>query len=157
MLLLLRNVFWTLLIPGIVTAYVPWRVLGAGRTIFDRSFAQLSGLAIVALGALVILACVVEFATRGRGTLSPLDPPRALVIRGLYRYVRNPMYVGATLAILGQALYAQSLPVVLYWAIWFAWVNVIVLAYEEPALRRMFGPAYGEYCRRVPRWIPAMS
>lgn len=90
----------------------------------------------------------------GRGTLSPVDPPRELVIRGLYRYVRNPMYVGVSLIVLGEAALTRSRALLLYWAVFFAAVNVFVIGYEEPNLRRRFGESYERYTQRVGRWIP---
>jgi protein-S-isoprenylcysteine O-methyltransferase Ste14 len=108
------------------------------------------------VGALLLAASVLEFARRGRGTLSPVDPPRHLVVRGLYRYVRNPMYLSVTAIVLGEVLLSRSLALAIYWAIWFLAVNLFVLGYEEPTLRRQFGASYDEYCRQVGRWIPTI-
>jgi protein-S-isoprenylcysteine O-methyltransferase Ste14 len=154
-LLALRSLLWTILLPGVVAGYVPWSVFG-----LDRARVNLAnplgdlGLLCIALGAALLAACVFEFARSGRGTLSPLDPPTTLVVRGLYRHVRNPMYLSVTLIILGQALVARSSALFLYWGCWFAVVNLFVIAYEEPALRRQFGESYEAYARRVGRWIP---
>ncbi|MBA2457387.1 MAG: isochorismatase family protein [Gemmatimonadales bacterium] len=81
--------------------------------------------------------------------LSPLDPPRASVIRGLYRHVRNPMYLAVSLIVLGEVLLTRSRDLFGYWAIWFAAVNLIVRVYEEPGLRRQFGDAYERYAAAV--------
>jgi protein-S-isoprenylcysteine O-methyltransferase Ste14 len=108
----------------------------------------------IGLGAALLAACIVEFARRGRGTLSPVDPPRQLVVRGLYRYVRNPMYLAVTMILLGEALLLGSSDLVVYWAGFFLAANVFIIAYEEPYLSRHFGAAYTEYTRRVGRWIP---
>jgi protein-S-isoprenylcysteine O-methyltransferase Ste14 len=86
--------------------------------------------------------------------LSPADPPRELVVRGLYRYVRNPMYVSVSLIVLGEAVLAWSRPLLVYWAVWFVVVNIFVIGYEEPTLRRRFGEAYAQYTRQVGRWLP---
>jgi protein-S-isoprenylcysteine O-methyltransferase Ste14 len=103
----------------------------------------------------VLLAlCILEFARRGRGTLSPVDPPRTLVIQGLYRYVRNPMYLSVTLIVLGEVLLTRSRGLLSYWVIWFVAVNLFVLGYEEPTLRRQFGDAYERYSAAVGRWWP---
>jgi len=154
--LALRSVLWSILVPGIVVGYVPWQFVGPSETRLDSTnIAQLAGLACVAVGAALMTTCIVEFARSGRGTLSPLDPPRQLVVRGFYRYVRNPMYLGATVVLLGEALVRQSRALVVYWVVWFVWVNVFVIAYEEPSLRRRFGASYEEYTRRVGRWIPS--
>jgi protein-S-isoprenylcysteine O-methyltransferase Ste14 len=98
--------------------------------------------------------CIWEFARRGRGTLAPVDPPRTLVVQGLYRYVRNPMYLSVTMIVLGEALLTGSRALLAYWAVWFLAANLFVIGYEEPTLRRRFGPAYDRYRATVGRWVP---
>jgi protein-S-isoprenylcysteine O-methyltransferase Ste14 len=98
--------------------------------------------------------CIWEFARRGRGTLAPVDPPKTLVVQGLYRYVRNPMYVSVTTIVLGEALLTGSRALLAYWAVWFLAVNLFVIGYEEPTLHRRFGPAYERYRATVGRWVP---
>lgn len=150
-----RSILWTVLLPGLFAGYVPWSYFGLGRVQLDLfSPTHLLGLFCIGSGALLLAACIFEFARSGRGTLSPVDPPRHLVVRGLYRHVRNPMYLSVTIIVLGEALVADSLPLTAYWALWFSAVNVFVIGYEEPALRRQFGVSYDEYARRVGRWIP---
>jgi protein-S-isoprenylcysteine O-methyltransferase Ste14 len=102
-----------------------------------------------------LAACVWEFARSGRGTLAPLDPPTHLVVRGLYRYVRNPMYLSVTTIVCGELLLTRSLALFTYWVIWFACVNLFVIGYEEPTLRRQFGASYERYTEAVARWIPS--
>src|SRR5512133_2491849 len=107
--LALRSLAWTILIPGVVAGYVPWRFFGLSRAQPDlRAPAHVLGLLCMLLGAALLLACIFEFARSGCGTLSPLDPPRRLVVRGLYRYVRNPMYLAVTTILLGETLLAGS-------------------------------------------------
>jgi protein-S-isoprenylcysteine O-methyltransferase Ste14 len=89
-----------------------------------------------------------------RGTPAPIDAPKELVVKGPYRYVRNPMYVGVLLAILGEAVYYETLLLVVYAAAAFLVVHTFVTTYEEPTLQRLFGEAYGRYRRRVGRWVP---
>jgi protein-S-isoprenylcysteine O-methyltransferase Ste14 len=157
-LLAWRSLFWAIVIPGVLAGYVPWRYFGLRDARIDwTSPIDLLTVGIIATGVLLLTACIVEFTRTGRGTLSPLDPPRHLVVRGLYRYVRNPMYLSVTIIALGEALLARSRALAIYWIIWFAWVNIFVIGYEEPALRRQFGPSYDEYTRRVRRWIPRFS
>lgn len=157
MWLTVRSAFWTVLLPGVVAGYVPWRFFGVDRTRVDwRSPVDLSGVLFLAGGVVLLLTCIVEFARRGRGTLSPADPPRRLVATGVYRYVRNPMYVAVTMILLAEAVLVRSPALVWYWAIWFVAVNVFVVAYEEPALRGQFGASYDEYTRAVGRWIPRL-
>ena len=153
--LALRSIIWTILLPGIVAGYVPWRFFGLGQTQFDlTSPTQFLGLVCIGLGVVLLAACIFEFARSGRGTLSPADPPRQLVVRGLFRYVRNPMYLSVTMIILGEALVAHSVALAVYWAVWFVGANLFVIGYEEPALRQRFGESYDQYTQRVARWIP---
>jgi protein-S-isoprenylcysteine O-methyltransferase Ste14 len=153
--LAVRSAVWTILLPGFFAGYVPWRFFGVGGATLDPSDpAQLVGLLCGAAGTALLAACIFEFARSGRGTLSPVDPPRRLVVRGLYRYVRNPMYLSVTMIVLGEALVARSAALGVYWALWFIAANLFVRGYEEPTLRRTFGSDYDDYTRRVGRWIP---
>ena len=88
--------------------------------------------------------------------MSPLDPPRELVVRGLYRYARNPMYLSVTTIVFGEAMLTRSSALAVYGIVWFAFVNLFVIGYEEPTLREMFGRSYEDYTRRVGRWIPTL-
>ncbi len=99
-----------------------------------------------------------EFAIRGRGTPAPFDPPRRLVVTGLYRWVRNPMYVGMGLMLIGEMLLMPQIWREMAGLIAFLWIAVTVMVVfgEEPALRRQFSDDYEEYCRHVPRWIPRL-
>jgi protein-S-isoprenylcysteine O-methyltransferase Ste14 len=155
MLLFLRSLLWTIILPGFFAGYLPWRYFGLGRAMFDLSGpVQVAGHALMALGAALLAICVFEFARSGRGTLSPMDPPRHLVVRGLYRHVRNPMYLSVTTLVLGEFVVTRSLGLAVYWVIWFGITNLFVIGYEEPTLRRQFGESYDAYRRQVPRWIP---
>lgn len=152
-----RSLLWTILLPGFFGGYVPWRYFGLDRVESDPANpVHVLGLICMVLGALLLAACIVEFARSGRGTLSPLDPPRRLVVRGLYRYVRNPMYLSVTTLVLGETLLTQSTALAAYLAVWFLAVNLFVIGYEEPTLRRMFGDSYDEYTKQVGRWIPRL-
>ena len=153
--LALRSLLWTILLPGFFAGYVPWRFFGLGRVGFNLfSPAYILGLFCVGGGTALLAACIMEFARSGRGTLSPVDPPRRLVVRGLYRYVRNPMYLSVTMIVLGEGLLTRSTALGVYWAIWFLGANIFVIGYEEPTLRRRFGPSYDEYTQQVGRWVP---
>jgi protein-S-isoprenylcysteine O-methyltransferase Ste14 len=153
-LLAARSALWAILLPGIFAGYLPWRYFGLGRAPASFGAVQAAGLLCMGLGIALLVTCIVEFARRGRGTLSPLDPPRHLVVRGLYRYVRNPMYLSVTIIVLGEALWIGSRTLAMYWAIWFAAAHLFVVGYEEPHLRERFGSSYDAYARRVRRWIP---
>jgi len=112
------------------------------------------GLAAIGIGVVLLGTCIWEFARRGRGTLAPVDPPTTLVVQGLYRYVRNPMYLSVTMIVLGEALLTGSRALLAYWAVWFLAVNLFVIGYEEPTLRRRFGAAYDRYRATGGRWVP---
>ena len=115
---------------------------------------QIRGLGVGTLGAAVALWCVLAFAYVGRGTPAPFDPPRRLVERGPYRYVRNPMYLGGALALAGAAAFFESPALLGFTALFLMATHLFVVFYEEPTLRRLFGEAYDAYCRRVHRWVP---
>lgn len=157
MLLTLRSLLWAILLPGVVAGYVPWTVFGVRDVALDPSRpGHLIGLGLIAGGIVLLFLCIVDFARIGRGTLSPVDPPTRLVVRGLYRYVRNPMYLSVTAILLGEVLLTRSRGLAGYWLAWFALVNAFVIGYEEPTLRRQFGQSYEDYTRQVGRWIPAL-
>ncbi len=153
--LALRSLLWTILLPGFFAGFVPLQFFGLAHVPVRMTNPQhLVGLVAITLGAALLLTCIWEFARSGRGTLSPVDPPRELVVRGLYRYVRNPMYLSVTLVVFGEVLLTGSRPLLLYWAVWFVAVNLFVIGYEEPTLRRRFGESYERYTRDVGRWLP---
>jgi protein-S-isoprenylcysteine O-methyltransferase Ste14 len=145
------------LLPGMLGGYFPWRYFGLREAQPDPSnLRDLAGIVCISVGAVLLGACIWEFARSGRGTLSPVDPPRELVVQGLYRYVRNPMYLSVTLIVLGEVLLTRSRGLLLYWMIWFIGVSLFVIGYEEPNLRRRFGAAYDQYTQKVGRWLPTI-
>jgi len=97
-----------------------------------------------------------DFAANGRGTLAPVDPPRTLVVRGLYRYVRNPMYVGVMTILLGESLFFASTTLLRYAIGCFVAFHLFIMLYEEPTLRSKFGESYITYCSAVNRWLPRL-
>lgn len=112
------------------------------------------GVLCMALGAPIALACIATFVVRGRGTPAPFDAPRQLVAAGPYRWVRNPMYLGAGLVVVGYGFYVRSVSVlVLVTAMWIA-IHLFVYFYEEPTLRTKFNGSYENYCHEVSRWMP---
>ena len=156
MLILLRALTYATLFVAFFLVVVPQRILAASGIVrpSDVGPAQAAGLVLVALGAVVVLWCVLTFALVGKGTPAIFDPPRKLVIAGPYRWVRNPMYIGGGLVSLGAALFYQSAGLALYTLLFFVVVHLLVLFYEEPHLGRMFGGPYDEYRRTVRRWVP---
>ncbi len=156
MLTLLRALTYATLFVALFLVIVPQRILtGSGVVPIDSfGFVQLIGLTIVALGFGLVLWCLVTFAFVGKGTAAPFDPPRQLVIVGPYRFVRNPIYIGAIIAMLGAALYFESAALALYALVVLIVTHLMVRLYEEPHLRRAFGQPYEDYLRSVHRWIP---
>jgi protein-S-isoprenylcysteine O-methyltransferase Ste14 len=117
---------------------------------------QTAGLAVAAVGLALFVTSLHRFATEGRGTLAPWDPPRELVVRGPYRYVRNPMISGVLLVLVGEALVLRSRSHFLWACTFFAINAVYIPLLEEPDLARRFGDSYREYCRHVPRLLPRL-
>lgn len=156
MFVLIRAVTYAALFIGLVLVFVPARVLSAAGIARPEAVGllQVGGMMIGATGAVVALGCVLAFVLAGRGTPAPFDPPRRLVIRGPYRHVRNPMYIGAGLALAGAALYYQSLELLGYAVVFLVVVHLFVVFHEEPTLKRSFGADYTAYCRTVRRWWP---
>lgn len=153
---LFKTAAFTLVVPGTVGVLIPFWIISAagGSESLPPASWRWIGVLPIAAGACIYFWCAFDFAVTGLGTPAPLDMPRSLVIRGLYRFVRNPMYVGVACLIVGQAILFASARVAVYVA--FLWVlfHLFVAYFEEPVLRRKFGVEYEEYCRRVPRWLP---
>lgn len=155
--LLVRNLFFTILQPGVVAGAVPWLIArGVGRTLAPDRFTLIryyAGLVIAIAGALLALYCIYLFMAVGRGTLSPAYPTRRLVDRSVYRWSRNPMYIGILMVLAGQMLYTGYWELGLYALVVFGVFHLYVTRFEEPRLRRDFGDEYARYCRRVNRWL----
>ena len=155
-MLALRSAFFALLVPGTVTILVPYGLASGEDAAALAHWGARQTLALVPMvfGAAILVQCIWDFAALGRGTLAPIDPPKLLVVRGLYRYVRNPMYVGALVMLLGEAWAVQSVSILAWTVTWFVFINGVVLFYEEPVLARRFGESYERYRQSVGRWIP---
>ena len=153
---LLRALAYSTLFIGLVLIFLPARVLeGAGVSAPPtRGLLQIAGVVVGLLGAGLALWCILIFPLVGRGTPAPFDPPRRLVVVGPYRWIRNPMYVGAALALAGASLYYESPALLAYLAGFLLATHLLVLGYEEPTLRRLFGDDYEAYSARVGRWWP---
>jgi protein-S-isoprenylcysteine O-methyltransferase Ste14 len=156
---LVRAITYAALFIGLVLVLLPARLLsGAGIASPEAiGAAQVAGAIVAVCGGLLALWCISSFALIGRGTPAPFDPPRRLVVGGPYARVRNPMYIGAILALGGASLFYQSLALLAYAAAFSVAAHVFVLFYEEPTLRQTFGDDYESYCRRVGRWWPRRS
>jgi protein-S-isoprenylcysteine O-methyltransferase Ste14 len=153
---LVRAITYAALFIGFVLVYLPsrflsWSGIAAPAT---TGAPQIAGMTMVTIGTVIALWCVCTFVFIGKGTPAPFDPPRKLVIRGPYRFVRNPMYIGAGMTLAGTALYYQSLSILFYAGLFFLITHLFVVLYEEPILRRTFGDQYEAYYRRTRRWWP---
>jgi protein-S-isoprenylcysteine O-methyltransferase Ste14 len=157
---LIRHLLSVAALPFVVTVLVPLWIARRNRTGLSvgpgglHVASQLLGLLLIAIGLVLFASSLRRFATEGEGTLAPWDPPRHLVVRGPYRYVRNPMISGVVFVVFGEALVLLSKPH-LTWALVFLGLNAVYIPLlEEPQLERRFGSAYAEYRRHVPRLIP---
>ena len=152
--LALRSLLFLVLIPGTVTGYIPWRILQATRHLFVPavSITTVLAMGVAMTGLTVLLRCVWDFFAAGRGTLAPFDPPKHLVVRGLYRFTRNPMYNGVLTLLLGEAWLFDSVALLEYALVVFVVFHLTVIIYEEPALESQFGESYRAYRAAVPRW-----
>lgn len=149
----LRSFLFLVIAPGTVAGYVPLVFLRRGPQIETGVSAYLA-FALWAIGLSILLWSFWNFLVQGRGTPAPIDPPKELVAVGFYRYVRNPMYVGIFLILLGHFLWFQYLWLLVYLGVVFLGFHLFVTLYEEPILKRKFGASYEHYLKRVPRWIP---
>lgn len=151
----LKTLLFTVIVPGTVAIYIPRWLLATeqAQASFDLGAARYLSLVLMALGAALYAWCAWDFTFTGKGTPAPLDPPKELVVRGLYRYTRNPMYVGVLTVLLGEALWFGSRRLLGYAGVVALFFNLFILLYEEPYLRWRFGDAYRRYCAAVPRWF----
>lgn len=141
-----------------VVGYVPWLIcrwhvhpLPEGM-----GWVRVLGALFMAAGVPALLDSFVRFALQGLGTPAPIFPTRRLVVSGLYRYVRNPMYVAATTTIFGEGLFFADVRVLAYGICAWAVSHLFILTYEEPTLQRTYGPEYQEFCANVNRWVPRL-
>jgi protein-S-isoprenylcysteine O-methyltransferase Ste14 len=152
------TIAFLLVAPGVVAGLVPWLLTGWDSSGWDSSgpplWLQAVGWLAVTAGAAVLLEAFARFVIEGIGTPAPVAPTHELVVGGLYRFVRNPMYLSVAALILGQAAILGSWLLVAYAAAFLATVWSFVHWYEEPSLRRRFGAAYDEYASHVPGWWP---
>ena len=144
--------------PGTLAVYIPWSITRwrIAPPLLEIPAFRILGAVMIAAGLPVLLDSFARFAIQGLGTPAPVAPPQRLVVTGLYRYVRNPMYVAVSLLIFGQALLFGSANLLEYGFIVWLGFFAFVLLYEEPTLRQKFGDEYRQYCARVPRWIPRL-
>jgi protein-S-isoprenylcysteine O-methyltransferase Ste14 len=153
---ILGSFLFLLLAPGMVAGVIPWWI--AQRRLHPALLGvpalRVVGVLLIAAGTPVVLDSFVRFAVQGLGTPAPVFPTRHMVVTGLYRYVRNPMYMGVGTVICGQGLLLGDVRLFAYAVLVWGLFYLFVLGYEEPKLRRSFGDEYREYSANVPRWLP---
>ena len=152
MILLLKNLLFTLIVPGTAAVYVP--LLLARSRPPASGIVFLLALFLLALGGVIYAWCVWDFAAFGRGTPAPIDAPKKLVVRGLYRYTRNPIYVGVLTVLVGWAVMFRATTLLVYALCVGICFHLFVVLYEERRLGQQFGAEYPDYCEKVGRWLP---
>ena len=150
--LFLKTALFTVIVPGTVAVLVPLFFV-ADRTVVGGPTLWLA-IVLFTLGIVLYLRIAWDFAVIGKGTPAPIDPPKRLVTRGLYRYSRNPMYISILTIIAAWAALFESAVLVVYAVVMFVIYSLIVRFFEEPHLAREFGHEYEEYAERVGRWLP---
>jgi protein-S-isoprenylcysteine O-methyltransferase Ste14 len=153
-MLLLRALISVAVLPGFFAGFLPWFIAKRDPWRVEGSD---WGTLLLGAGIGLLVLCVRDFLVIGRGTLAPWDPPRKLVVVGLYRYTRNPMYVAVFLILTGTAIVTGSPVVLAYMVVAMLIVHIRVLTYEEPILTKLFGDDYLAYKRQVNRWWPRVS
>ena len=149
------SLVFLLVAPGVMAGLVPWLITGWDST-DPPPVLQLAGVALIAAGTGILLSAFARFVVDGLGTPAPVAPPEHLVLTGLYRHVRNPMYVAVAATIVGQAALLGRPALLLYALAFMAAVAVFVYGYEQPVLSERFGAEYERYRDNVPAWWPRL-
>ena len=154
MKLFLKIALFTLVVPGAVAVLVPL-LLGGDRTVAGGAWLGLA-VCLFALGVALYVRAVWDFAVLGKGTPAPIDAPKRLVVRGIYRYSRNPLYIAMLTLIAGWAALFGTAVLVAYAAGLFVVYSLFIRFHEEPRLAREFGEEYAAYTQQVGRWLPRL-
>jgi len=152
-ILFLKSLVFTLIVPGTVAVILPTLITENNQ--LGSEWFNLSGLLLMAVAFVIYLWCVWDFVKWGKGTPAPIDAPKVLVIRGLYQYTRNPMYVAVLLFLIGWNLLYMLPDLLLYTGVVGLIFQLLVVFYEEPILMRVFATEYQDYKATVNRWLPA--
>jgi len=152
--LIIKVLLFTLLVPGSVILYFPYSfITKAGAHLQTANpFILVPALVFILIGAAIYIRCAWDFAVNGLGTPAPIDPPKKLVVTGLYRHTRNPMYLGVLLLLAAESLLFPGSGLLSYALSIAAVFHLFVVFYEEPTLDSRFGESYRAYCGKVPRW-----
>ena len=153
----LKSILYMGSLHGFFTFYLPYRLALADKTLLDFGIIHYLAFPLWLIGTLVIIWCSVDMVSKGRGTPAHFDPPKALIINGLYRYIRNPIYLGALLVQLGFILWFGSGIMICYFLFFVLAYYIMIVFIEEPVLKNKFGAAYDAYSKNVPRWIPRLQ
>ena len=153
----LKTILYMGSLHGFFTFYFPYQLAMLNASSFDFGISRYLPFPLWLLGTAIIIWCSIDMIQKGKGTPAHLDPPKKLIVNGLYRYVRNPIYLGALLVLLGYILWFGSGLIVIYFLMFLMAYQILITLIEEPILRNTFGQDYEEYCRRVPRWIPRLK
>jgi protein-S-isoprenylcysteine O-methyltransferase Ste14 len=153
---ILGSALFFVLAPCLAAGVIPWWISHwhVRPSLWDTGLTRTLGVPLIMAGVAGVVDSFARFALQGRGTPAPIAPPHHLVVSGLYRYVRNPMYVSVLAAIVGQALVLADWHLAAYAVLFWLACHAFVLLYEEPTLRRTFGAQFDDFCANVPRWIP---
>jgi protein-S-isoprenylcysteine O-methyltransferase Ste14 len=151
-----KTLIFTLFLPVVFIVLVPYFLVFSFKGWFAVDIGSLRyiGLIPMVFGVFMYIRCVWSFASLGKGTPAPFDPPKKLVVQGPYASTRNPMYVGVLSLVIGEAILFSSSVLFFYVVLMFLCFHLFVVIYEEPALRERFGDSYRNYCKSIPRWIP---
>jgi protein-S-isoprenylcysteine O-methyltransferase Ste14 len=141
---------------GFFTYYFPWQIASHDPGVVNIGLLRWLAVPLWGIGTLILLHCSIDIIRKGYGTPAHLDPPKALVVTGLYRYVRNPIYLGSLLIQLGTILWFGSSLLIPYFLFFTIAYHILIVFFEEPVLYRLYGSSYEEYVRKVPRWIPGL-
>jgi protein-S-isoprenylcysteine O-methyltransferase Ste14 len=152
----LKSFLFLILVAGLGAGYVPFALLPEIPQVDTGIFAYLA-FPLWLIGAVIVLWCFADFTFKGHGTPNPIDPPKDLVTTGVYRYVRNPIYVATLTIIIGHFLWFKTIWMLVYAVVVSLVFHLFVTLYEEPTLKRKFGAVYENYCASVPRWIPKIK
>ena len=154
---ILKTLAFTLVAPGTVVFLIPFLIMGPNGRVFSLEDWRPLGLLLIGMGLVLYFSSAWHFAVTGKGTPAPIDPPKKFVAKGFYRWMRNPMYVGGFFILTGEALLYYFWPLLVYLVVVSVVVNLFVIYYEEPTLKKKFGRTYESYRKRVPRWIPKFN
>lgn len=152
-MILFKTVIFSLLVPGTVVGIIPYLLITHTAAVFQIVLGpfRYGGVVPIIAGIAFYIASAKSFVIKGKGTPAPIDPPRLLVTSGPYRLTRNPILI-----LIGEVVLCESVVLLVYLFFICLAFNLFIVFYEEPHLRKIFGPAYEKYCSKVPRWIPSL-